>query len=45
MNLEQKGRSKMHLIINAECESYDMIMITYEFAIVMRRLLSNSKNE
>jgi len=31
MNLEQTGRSKMHLIINTECESYDVRMITFEF--------------
>lgn len=29
MNLEQKGKSKMHLIINAECEFYDVRMITF----------------
>lgn len=36
MNLEQKGRSKMHLIINAECESYDVRIIAFEFAIAVR---------
>jgi len=40
MNLEQKRRSKMYLIINVECESYDVRMITFEFAIVMREEFS-----